>query len=190
MDKLLDEIKTEISHLKNNKNPHLQELILLSSGSFSHGYHVEFSFDDHDIAHEVCEELASHDILAHISSNRVYIKDSESICNLLALVGAHKSLYKLNDEIVMRSMVNTSNRRANCDKANISRSIETAQSQIGVISKLVARDDFKTLAIELQTTAKARIENPTASYDELAQILGVTKSGLVHRIKKLLAVDF
>jgi len=147
---------------------------------------LEFSFDDQEIAHEVCDELASNDVLAHISGTRVYIKDSESICNLLALVGANKSLYKLNDEIVMRSMVNTSNRRANCDKANISRSIETAQAQIDALSKFVESDYFETLPIELQETAKARIENPTASYDELAQMLGLTKSGLVHRIKKII----
>ena len=188
MKNFLNEIKAEICNQKSNQSQHpqIRELLLLSSGSFSHGYHIEFSFDDPEIAHEVCDELAIHDIFAHISNTRLYIKDSESICNLLALVGATKSLYKLNDEIVMRSMVNASNRRANCDKANISRMVETASRQIDVISKIVSSDDFESLSIELQQTALARLENPTASYDELAQILGITKSGLVHRINRLL----
>jgi len=168
----------------------LRNLLLASTGSFSHGYHLEFAIEEEQAAHALCERLAEHDIFANISGAeghiRVYIKDSESICNLLALVGANSSLYKLNDRIAMRSVRNVTNRRANCDNANIARQIETAAHQISALENLVKSGGFKTLPTQLQKTAIARIENPEAALEELAKILGISKSGVVHRMKRLL----
>ena len=145
------------------------------------------------IARNLCDKLAEHDIFANItdagtSSTRVYIKDSESICTLLALVGATQSLYALNDQIILRSVRNTSNRLANCDAANIERQITSATHQIKVFTKFKNGTHYKTLTPELKETLIARLENPTATYDELSQILGLTKSGVVHRIKRLLQI--
>jgi len=160
-------------------------LILAATGSFQNGYHLEFAVEDSAIAHRLCDKLAPHDIFANISTAdshvRVYIKDSESICNLLALVGANQSLYKLNDQIAMRSVMNATNRRANCDNANIAKQIQTSTKQVEIISAL----DLKKLPEDLRQTALARLENPDATMDELAQILGISKSGTLHRMKKL-----
>jgi len=138
---------------------------------------------------ELCDELAAHDIFAHMSETtapphvaRVYIKDSESICNLLALAGLKNCLYRLNDEIALRSVINSSNRRTNCDSANIQKQIEAATAQVEKIARL----DLGALPPPLRETAAARMENPEATYDELAQILGITKSGVVHRLKRVL----
>jgi len=153
------------------------------------GYHLEFTFKDISSARELCDELAQYDIFAKLTTTvdnsafRVYIKDKESICNLLALVGANKSLYKLHDQIVMRSVRNTSNRRANCDSANIDRQIKSAHYQIEKFK------DLKNLPPQLQQTVDARLSHPDATYDELAAILGISKSGVVHRIKKVLAIS-
>lgn len=149
-------------------------------GSFTRGYHLEFAIPDPKVATELCEQLALDEIFAHMSRGRVYLKDSESICNLLAIVGAHKSLLKLNNEIIARSVNNTSNRKTNCDTHNIARQIATASTQIEQI-----RQNFDALPPELQPTARARIENPTATYDELAKELNISKSALAHRLKRM-----
>ena len=197
MNNFLAEIKIEILNLQNQSNDavsgiggfegyRFRDLLLFANGSFLKGYHIEFDFYYVNEARDLCDELAQHDIFANVSGDtpnvRVYIKDSESICNLLALVGAQKSLYRLNDEIALRSVVNISNRRANCDTHNLNRQVETARAQVDVITKL----DLKSLPLDLQQTAKARIKNPTATYDELAQILGISKSGVVHRLRRLM----
>jgi DNA-binding protein WhiA len=167
----------------------LAELVLAASGSFARGYHLEFSVENENAAREVCNLLAAHDIFAHMAlkkqgGTRVYIKDSESICNLLALVGANKSLYQLNDQIVLRSVRNLSNRKANCDAHNIGRAIETAAAQIKRLSTLSP----ESLSPELSATLTARRNHPDATYDELAAVLGVSKSGVVFRINRLLAL--
>jgi DNA-binding protein WhiA len=213
MKTFLNEIKTEIQqtpHLKSGAGAAgsdtarahpdlvrtLRGLLPGSAGGFSRGYHLEFPFDDLGEARALCDALAVQDIFANISPGgtggrpwRVYIKDSESICNLLALVGANKSLYKLNNLLALRSVRNTSNRRANCDTANISRQIETAAPQIEAISRLAGREDFRKLPKYLQATARARLDNPDATYDELAGILGISKSGTVHRLRTLMQYD-
>ena len=188
MKTFLEEIKAEIANQHKNVtfgDVDVTELLLHASGSFIKGYHLEFSSINMEEAHEICDAFAEHDIFANITQTetvRVYIKDSESICNLLALVGANKSLYKLNNQIAMRDVRNTSNRRANCDTANISRQIETSTRQIALIKKI----DQAKLPPELLQIAKARLDNPTATYDELAIILGISKSAAVYRMKKLL----
>ena len=148
------------------------------------GYHLEFMCGDIDEARVLCSELAQYDIFAKTvivdKAVRVYIKDSESICNLLALAGANKSLLQLHDKIALRSVRNTSNRRANCDTGNINRQINAASKQIEVIKKI------KNIPPDLRETAQARLDNPDATYEELAEILGITKSGVVHRLRKLL----
>jgi DNA-binding protein WhiA len=189
----LEQIKAEISHPQPRKNvgggdgfdQTMRELLLSASGSFAHGYHIELGFDDIDVAREFAEELAVREILAHVCRGRVYIKDSQSICNLLALVGANKSLCDLHNLIVERNARDISNKRANCDSANISRSVTAAAEQVAAMQKIVASASFKTLPKELQDTAKARIENPAANYVELAEFLAISKSGLLHRMKRL-----
>jgi len=147
------------------------------------GYHLEFVCGDINEARALCDELAAHDVFAKAitadKTTRVYIKDSESICNLLALVGANKPLLELHDKIAMRSVRNTSNRRANCDTGNINRQVTAAAKQIEAIKNL------ENIPPDLAQTARARLENPDATYEELAEILGITKSGVVHRLRKL-----
>jgi DNA-binding protein WhiA len=155
------------------------------------GYHLEFALASAQEARDICEEFAANDVFGHIRETgneyRVYVKDSESICNLLALVGANKSLLNLHNEIAMRQAVNLSNRRANCDSANIERQIETARAQIEIFDAIRQSKRYETLEKSLREVIDARLKNPSAAYDELAKILGISKSGLVHRLKKLLS---
>jgi DNA-binding protein WhiA len=155
------------------------------------GYHLEFALENETEAHDICEEFAANDIFGHIrvtgNDFRVYVKDSESICNLLALVGANKSLLNLHNEIAMRQAVNVSNRRANCDSANICRQIETARAQVETFNAIKESPRYETLEKPLRDVIDARLKNQSATYYELAKILGISKSGLVHRFKKILS---
>ena len=48
-----------------------------------------------------------------------------------------------------------------------------------------ADGSFSNLSSKLQATAIARVENPDATYEELAQVLQITKSGVVNRLRKI-----
>lgn len=162
-----------------------------ATGNFNRGYHLEFPIDNVDVAHDICEKLSLNNVFTHISTAetgriRVYIKDCESICNLLALVGATRSLCELNNQIALRAVRNTTTRKTNCDTHNISRQIAVAAEQVKKISAIMSTPEFENLPKELQETARIRIKNPNANYEELAAKLGISKSGVVHRIGRIL----
>ena len=161
-----------------------------STGINNNGYHIEFILDDLKNAQVLCEILAIFDILPKLTfrkhSTVVYIKSSEDICNLLAVIGASKSLLKLNNEIAVRDVRNKTNRRTNCDTYNIEKQIAAAAEQVEIIKSLEANGKLNVLDKKLQIAARARLEHPDATYDELAQILSLTKSGVVHRLKKII----
>ena len=154
------------------------------------GYHIEFVYDDVTAARTLCERLAAHDILPKLGERKgsfiVYLKHSDDICNLLALMGAQDCLLRLHDEIAMRDVRNCANRRTNCDVANTEKQVTTARRQVEIIKAMQANGTLATLDERLRTAALARLENPDATLLELASILGITKSGVVHRLKRLL----
>jgi len=97
-------------------------------------------------------------------------------------MGAGNSLLKLHNEIALRDVRNKANRLANCDTANIGKQVQTATQQIEAIKQI----NMDKLSPKLREAAIERINNPEASYEELANILGITKSGVVNRLKKIL----
>ena len=65
-----------------------------------------------------------------------------------------------------------------------------AQLQIHAVEKLEASGEITLLPDELRTTARLRLENPEATLGELAALHTppITKSGVNHRLKKLLGL--
>lgn len=90
------------------------------------------------------------------------------------------------DKIIMGIIRNNANRAANCDAGNIAKQVKAASYQINLIKQMQANGVFQSLSPKLQVTAIARIENPDATYEELAQILHITKSGVVNRLRKII----
>lgn len=194
----IDNIKNELSlKIFGSDNPDValiaQALLTRASGGFNSGYHLEFVFGDIAEARALCEVLAQYDVFPKLCNRRgmhvVYIKNSDCICNLLAAVSANKSLLALHDEIALRDVRNTSNRRTNCDTANIVKQVNTAQTQIEHIQKLQKNKKFNSLDAKIKRTANARLGNPNANYEELAKILDLSKATVARHMTLLLATD-
>jgi DNA-binding transcriptional regulator WhiA len=153
------------------------------------GYYAEVMFDSERLASDVVFELNKYGIKAKIlernESYAVYIKDGESVGGFLALVQAHGNALELQEILVMREERNNSNRRANCDSHNLDKSVEASVGQALAIAKIAEKGGLDALSDELKRTADIRTENPTASLNELAEMLGVSKSCVQHRLKRL-----
>lgn len=157
----------------------------------SGGYHLEFASHDYELLNELCTLLAEYDILGKLIKRRnlfvVYIKESEQICDLLALVEAFESVIELNSEIAKRELRNKVNRQTNCLNGNISKMVNASLRQTKAITLINDMVGLEALPLELQVIALLRLANPEESLDELIRIggLNLTKSGLNHRLKKL-----
>ena len=159
----------------------------LGSGSISLGkkYHLEFSFGRRSIAEDFCEMLQSRGITARIAERKdrwvVYVKDSVAISDVLAFMGAGKAVLSFNSVAAARQMTEHINRQKNCDMHNIDKQVEASVR----LRSLLMERDLSELSGPLYETARARLEHPDYSYAQLSELLGVSKSGLKNRLKKL-----
>lgn len=160
--------------------------LFLGSGSMStvRKYHLEMSFSNSEMAGDVVDLLHRYDITAHYSKRKerhiVYIKSAEAISDFLALIGASKAVLELNNTAALRYVNTCTNRRINCDLANADKVVEASMKQIDAINKVIG-----LLSGVLYDTARVRLNNPDVGYEGLAELLGVSKSCVKYRLKKI-----
>lgn len=158
----------------------------------STGYHLELMFSHYTPAFETSNKLAEYNVLTKITNRRdnyiVYIKSAEEIKDFIAFLPAPVSVLKITDLMINRELVNNINRRKNCDLGNVNKQVEAAGKQIDAINKIEQTVGFSNLKEDLSLTAKARKENPEETLSELADRLGVSKSCLNHRLRKLVQI--
>ena len=158
------------------------------------GYHVEFPSKHREFLESVQEILMHFSISAKISMRKntfvLYIKDSESIKDLLALLGAVSSVFDLTNEMAARELRNTINRQINCINANISKTVEASLKQVEAINLINKKIGLDSLPDDLQEVAVLRLANQQESLDELLKLstLKLTKSGLNHRFRRILKI--
>jgi hypothetical protein len=156
----------------------------------SASYHMEFQISDLNVARQFAKLLNDDGFgfkLTERSKNSVvYIKDKESIADMLVYFGANACKFALEDVLIARSIRNDANRQTNCISANIDKTIEASERQIAAITKLIESGKLNLVDEKLRQTADMRMEHVDATMDELASLLGITKSGVNHRIRKLI----
>lgn len=158
------------------------------------GYHVEFPSRHKQFLESVQALLAEFNISSKISTRKnifvLYIKDSESIKDLLALLGAVESVFSLSDEMARRGLRNTVNRQVNCINANISKTVEASIKQVEAINLINKKIGLESLPEDLQEVAVLRLANQQESLEELLKLstLKLTKSGLNHRFRRILKI--
>jgi cell division protein WhiA len=118
----------------------------------------------------------------------VYFKDSEQIEDILTLMGAVQRSLELMNVKVYKDLRNKVNRVTNCETANITKTVDAAAPQLAAINKLIAKRGYAALPEELREIAKFRLENPDASLRELATMAGISRSGVNHRLRRLMDI--
>lgn len=166
----------------------------LSVGSISDptkGYHLEFVCTDLEKARQLQEVLQDFDIEGKIVLRKkyhvVYLKEGESIVDLLNVCEAHVALMEFENLRILKEMRNSINRRVNCEAANITKTVNAATRQIEDIEYIRDHGGLNQLPDNLREMAEVRLEYPDASLKELGGYLDspVGKSGVNHRLHKL-----
>ena len=119
----------------------------------------------------------------------LYLKDSTAIEDFLVSIGAQNAAFDVMNTKIMNDFRNSVNRQVNCDTANIKKQLATSQKYIEAIRWLMETGKLEILPEELRTTAKLRMENDQLSLSDLAKLTNppVTKSGMKHRLEKILS---
>lgn len=166
--------------------------MLLASASISFsggGPHVEWVFRGRSRAAELRRRLASVEVRAALVERRgrhvVYVKGSEEVATLLRLTGANRALLDFETARVGRDVQNRLNRLLNAEAANLGRTVRAAERQLAAIDELEARGVLGELPVGLREAAAARRLQPDADLDTLAASLGVSRSAMNHRLRRL-----
>ena len=116
-----------------------------------------------------------------------YFKQSDQIEDFLTLIGAPVAAMNVMSAKLEKDLRNSVNRRLNCDSANLDKAVEAAQEQLEAIRRLEEAGQMELLPEKLRQTAALRMAHPELTLSELAAEFDppVTKSGLNHRLRKL-----
>ena len=154
-------------------------------------YHFEIVCAAPEKARQWQELLSSYDVDAKVVLRKrhyvVYIKEGSQIVELLGLMGAHISLMQLENVRIVKEMRNSVNRKVNCETANLNKTVSAAVRQAEDIRYIQEKIGLDKLPMDLEETARLRLEHTEASLKELGDMLSpkVGKSGVNHRLRKL-----
>lgn len=160
--------------------------------SYSGGYHFEMLFNDEKLADDIARLLLKYGIILKKvlrgDEYGLYIKDSEMIKDMLAFVGANNSVLELVNIIGIKELRNNVNRQQNCSIANIYKAVDAGQRQLAAIQKIDKVIGINAMPEKLREIARLRINNPSLTLDELADLTDgkISKSGINHRFRKII----
>ena len=157
-------------------------------------YHIEFVVPYKMLSFDLMKMLNDYGIKAKHMVRRyvnvIYIKDSESIEDLLALMGAHNAALEVINIKIYKDIRNITNRRINFENANLTKTADAAFQQMKAIETVREKGIYPTLSNDLKQIANIRYENPDASLRDIGAMCDppLSRSAVNHRLKKLIAL--
>jgi cell division protein WhiA len=166
--------------------------VLLGSASLSLGAggpHIEFVFRTARDAAALHRRLAESGVRAVRLLRRdrhvLYLKGQEEVATLLRLVGANRALLDFETARVGRDVRSRVNRLLNAEEANLARTVRAADRQLQAIAELASTGRLERLPRGLREAAAQRRAHPDADLDALATGLGISRSAVNHRLRRL-----
>lgn len=154
-------------------------------------YHLEFVTPYYNLSRDLQNLLTELTIRTKVLERKgvqvVYLKGSEDIEDLMTFMGAQMASLEIMNIKILKDVRNKANRIANCDTANIEKTVEASARQIDDIEQIQRAQGFEALSDELREIAEIRLEYPELSLRELGQMLSkpIGRSGVNHRLKRL-----
>ncbi len=166
----------------------------IAGGSMSDpnsAYHFEIVCNSEEIAERLKGYINGFGLESRIVARKksfiVYLKESDSIVEILRIMDAPKALMEFENVRILKDLANSLNRRVNCETANIGKTVSAAVKQKEDIQLIKEMIGLEKLSPALREVAMARLEFPEASLKELGESLDhpIGKSGVNHRLRKL-----
>ena len=156
------------------------------------GYHLEFVVPYKRLCMDFMKFLDELGLnpkyIVRKGNHIVYFKDSESIEDILAIIGAQSASLHIMGIKIEKDVKNTVNRRLNFEMSNINKTVNAANLQVEAIEYIERTSGISSLPDNLQVLARLRLENPEASLSELEKMLDepISRSGINHRLNRII----
>ena len=155
-------------------------------------YHLEFSLPRYHLSRDLLALFREVNFPAKLvkraGSYVVYIKGSEAIEDCLTFLGATRAALEMMGVKMVKSIRNDTNRRINCESANIDKTVQAAGNQLDAVRKIQETCGLSALPEDLQTIAALRWENPELSLRDLGAMMDppLSRSGVHHRLQRII----
>lgn len=169
--------------------------LFLGSGVITNpekNYHFEIVSSTEVLAKDIVKMMNSfRDIKSKMTKRRkeyvVYLKDSEQISDVMAIMGVTTGLFTYEDIRIKKDIKNRANRINNCDQANIDKAVAASEKHIRAIRIIDEKMGIEHLPEKLRVVAETRMQNPHVSLAELGELLDpqLSKSGINKRLTKI-----
>lgn len=160
-------------------------------GDMRKNKHLEFNLASQVLASELTEMLKGLGMKAGLVQRRtswvVYLKSKESILQLIAAMGAHASVLRIENELIYAEIREEINRLVNCETANLKKITKAAQEQIKSIRRIDEEVGLEKLPPSLQDIALLRLRHPDLSLTELGKCADppLSKGAVQHRFERI-----
>ncbi|MBQ3280943.1 MAG: DNA-binding protein WhiA [Eubacterium sp.] len=156
-------------------------------------YHLDFTVEHEQLAGDIRKLIGTfYDLEGKLTRRKekyvVYMKRSEYISDMLALIGADSAVLALENTKIEKEMRNKAQRLMNCDGANTDRTVSASAKQIEAIQKLKDSGMLSALSDKLIEVAELRLEHPDASLSELGEMMDppLKKAGINSRLQRIM----
>ena len=137
-------------------------------------YQLEFKISDEDKAAKLLAGFYRMGFEFKIVQRRknfvVYTRNSETIEDFLATIGAQSTCLEIMSNKVVKDIRNKINRITNCETANIAKSSKASSEHLDAINLLIRNGNLELLSEDLQAVAYLKLDNPELSLSALAEI--------------------
>ena len=116
----------------------------------------------------------------------VYLKEGDAILDFLSMLGAEEAATAFEAARNIKEVRNQVNRLVNCETANLGKTANAAARQVAALRSLESEGRLAQLTPGLRAAAEARLAYPEASLSELGVQLGIGRSGVNHRLRRLM----
>lgn len=155
-------------------------------------YHMEFTVPFMNLSKSLITFLEETELSPKLSNrkgyNIVYFKGSGAIEDCLYLMGASSAMFEMMNIEIVKDFRNKANRTANCETANIERTVKASYAHIEAIEKIESTKGLDFLKKDLKEMAVLRRDNPEASLAELSKLSGMSRSGVNHRLRRIVEI--
>lgn len=152
-------------------------------------YAMDFFIDKKEIAEDFYRILLYNKKKVFITKKRnkslVYLRNSEDIMDMLVLMGAMKQFFSYEETTMMKDLKNKTIREMNWEVANETKTLNTGNYQIKMIEYIEENMGLHNLTPVLLEAVKVRLEHPESSLQELADFIGISKSGIRNRFRRI-----
>lgn len=105
--------------------------------------------------------------------------------DIMVLIGSLQSFFKYEEMTMIKDLKNKTIREMNWEVANETKTLNTGNNQIKMINYIEKIIGLNSLSPVLEEVAYVRLANPESSLQEIANIVGISKSGVRNRFRRI-----